>query len=376
MTVVPVRNSGTAGSLVIVNFLADEHAELNRTLRTYALVALMSLGLISTIAGFQSGRLLAPLRTLEETARDITDDRPVPADPRAGQRRHHRPDPHHQPDARAAGRRVHRSTPLPRRRRARAQDPADRDARPPRAARPRRPRRGRARPATCCWTRLDRMSRLVGDLIVLAKTRRPDFLTPAPVDLGHAHARAARQGPGTRRPGLAARRQRRRHRHRRRAAHHPGGAAARRQRGQAHRPRRHHRHRLLDRPAARPPSGCATPVAVSRSRQREAIFERFGRGNVRPGDEGFGLGLSIVRAIAQAHGGTVSVTDAHPHGRPLRAHPADRGGHRHGPDPDRRGRGAHRVLRRQGPAGRGPPADRRRRRPRGASTRRSRVGST
>lgn len=60
------------GALVIINFLAREHTELNGTLRTYTLVALLCLGLITTIAGFQSGRLLAPLRTLEETARDIT----------------------------------------------------------------------------------------------------------------------------------------------------------------------------------------------------------------------------------------------------------------------------------------------------------------
>jgi len=35
---------------------------------------------------------------------------------------------------------------------------------------------------------------------------------------------------------------------------------------------------------------------------------------VRAEDEGFGLGLSIVRAIAHAHGGSVAVEDAVPHG--------------------------------------------------------------
>ena len=37
------------------------------------------------------------------------------------------------------------------------------------------------------------------------------------------------------------------------------------------------------------------------------IFERFTRGD--HDDEGFGLGLSIVRAIAEAHGGEVILDD-------------------------------------------------------------------
>ena len=39
---------------------------------TYAIVAVLSLGLLTVIAARQSGRLLAPLRTVRETASDIT----------------------------------------------------------------------------------------------------------------------------------------------------------------------------------------------------------------------------------------------------------------------------------------------------------------
>ena len=72
VTGLPVRNKTSEGTLVIVNFLDDEHAELNRTMQTYAIVALLSLGLITVLGAMQSGRLLAPLRTVRETARDIT----------------------------------------------------------------------------------------------------------------------------------------------------------------------------------------------------------------------------------------------------------------------------------------------------------------
>jgi len=47
---------------------------------------------------------------------------------------------------------------------------------------------------------------------------------------------------------------------------------------------------------------------------RGHVFERFGRAATVPGDEGFGLGLSIVQVIALAHDGSVRIEDAEPHG--------------------------------------------------------------
>jgi two-component system, OmpR family, sensor kinase len=43
---------------------------------------------------------------------------------------------------------------------------------------------------------------------------------------------------------------------------------------------------------------------------RERVFERFARGDPTAARPGSGLGLAIVRAVAQAHGGAVSLTSA------------------------------------------------------------------
>ena len=161
----------------------------------------------------------------------------------------------------------------------------------------------------------DRMSRLVGDLIVLAKSRRPDFLTPAPVDLATLTPTllATARGLGDRDWQLDE------------VA--DGTVVVDEQRiTQAVL-------QLADNAVKHTVPGDTVAIGSARDRgvlrlwvrdtgpgvpehHRDAVFERFGRGDVRPGDEGFGLGLSIVRAIAEAHGGTVTVTDARPGGTP------------------------------------------------------------
>ena len=44
--------------------------------------------------------------------------------------------------------------------------------------------------------------------------------------------------------------------------------------------------------------------------ERDAIFRRLYRGDSSRSQRGLGLGLSLVKAIAEAHGGTVSIDDA------------------------------------------------------------------
>jgi two-component system OmpR family sensor kinase len=153
---------------------------------------------------------------------------------------------------------------------------------------------------------LDRMSRMVNDLILLAKAERPDFLQREPVDvaaltealLTKASALGAHDwvldgcGHGT----IL-------------ADHHRLTEAVMQlaQNASAHTREGDEigigsavggdgaRFWVRD-------TGCGIAPA-----DQASIFDRFERRGPRSGDRGFGLGLSIVRAIAVAHGGRVVV---------------------------------------------------------------------
>ena len=160
---------------------------------------------------------------------------------------------------------------------------------------------------------LDRMSRFVDDLLLLTKASRPDFLRPEPVDLDlltHDLFDKARQ---PRRARLAPRGHRGRDRGRRPAAAHPGGDEPRRRTPSSH-------------------TGTGEPIWIGSSlsrRARTALGPRRGPGDEpgrpasgsssatsargRPtaaGPSGAGLGLAIVHAIAEAHGGWVELDSA------------------------------------------------------------------
>lgn len=158
---------------------------------------------------------------------------------------------------------------------------------------------------------LDRMARIVDDVMVLARAERPDFLNYEAVDVAtltqevaaKAQALAPRRWSVERagRGVIVADRQRLtqalvqlaqnavQHTHEEDAIVLASTVAG----GRA-------RFTVRD-------TGPGVPVL-----ERERIFERFARGSGER-REGAGLGLTIVRAIADAHGGRVELTD-HPDG--------------------------------------------------------------
>jgi len=307
-----VRLGGETGALIVVTYYGDARAGLSDTMRTYVVVALLALLAITAFAAMQSGRLLAPLRTLRETAEEVNDSDLSRRLPETGN-----------DDITALTRTFNRM--LDRLEAAfvgqrQFLDDAGHELKTPLTV-----LRGHLElldvgtPEEIAETRellldeVDRMSRLVGELILLAKSDRPDFVKPRPVDLTGLTVDTLAKARG-----LADRTW---------TLDETASAVV---------PVDEQRLtqallQLCDNPVKHTGPGDVVALGSSfdgatarlwvrdtgpgvAAEHREQVFERFGRGAVAPDDEGFGLGLSIVRAIARAHGGTVTLEDEEPHG--------------------------------------------------------------
>jgi len=313
VTVQPVADNSRVGAFVIANFLRDEHEELNRVIQTYAIVSVLSLGLVTAVAAWLAGRLLRPVRTLRETAQEITETDLSRRIPETGNdditaltrtvndmlgrlevaftgQRDFLDDAGHELKTPLTVIRGHMEL-------VDASDPED-----------------VASTRVLLLDEIDRMARLVNDLILLAKTDRPGFFRFSTVNIAPFTETVLEKcrALGDRDWFLDERAEFLAHLDDQRvtqavlqlaenAVKHTqvGDVVAVGSRVDAE-----HGLQLWVRDTG----------AGVRDEEKPVIFGRFARSVVPTGDEGFGLGLSIVKAIAAAHGGTVHVEDAEPSG--------------------------------------------------------------
>jgi signal transduction histidine kinase len=154
---------------------------------------------------------------------------------------------------------------------------------------------------------LDRMQRIVNDLLVLAKAERPDFLDLEPLDLAllteETYAKAQALGPrdwrleGVGRGIIVGDRQRLTQAMMQLAQNAVQHTKDRSEIGLGSDLRNGHVWMWVR------DTGPGIPLS-----EQGRIFERFSRGGRRRASEGAGLGLAIVRAIAEAHRGRVELS--------------------------------------------------------------------
>ncbi|MGH8873973.1 MAG: sensor histidine kinase [Acidimicrobiia bacterium] len=302
-----VIESQALGAFVVANYPAGAQAEINDAVQVAALVSASVLILASLVAFAVAGRVLAPLRELSRTARSITETDMARRIPERGN------------DelaelARTFNAMLGRLESGFANQRAFIDDAGHELRTPITIIRGHLELAGddpveRAETLHLVLDELDRMARIVDDLLLLAKAEQPDFVNPRPLDLAELTEEliAKARTLGNRRWEID------------RAD--PGVVVA-------------DRHRLtqaimnLVRNAVQHTDDgdvVAVGSAVSNGRallwvrdsgsgvldaDRERIFQRFARGSgsARLPDEGAGLGLAIAQAILDAHGGRIELS--------------------------------------------------------------------
>lgn len=303
----PIVDDGSRGAWVVTYLTDRENAEFADVVRTYVVVALLALVLVAVVGWFVAGALLRPLRLLRQTAQDIgetdlsrrievtgTDDMSALArtfnamldrleDAFTAQRAFLDDAGH---ELRTPITVVRGNIEL-----LDSQDSAEvEDVR------------------ALVLDELDRMTRLVDDLTLLAKSERPDFVRPAPIDLG-----ALTDDLLDRLPALGPRAwtvdsqsegvvwadgQRLTQAMLQLAANAVRATAEGDEIGIG---------ATVDRSVGETRLWVRdTGVGVAHE-DRARIFDRFARGTGADRSDGSGLGLAIVAVIAEGHGGTVAL---------------------------------------------------------------------
>ncbi|MGI6366792.1 MAG: sensor histidine kinase [Anaerolineae bacterium] len=304
-----VPQQGTPGLFVAVNFLDSSIGRLQRTVRMGGLVFAGVFAIVSLVAWYAAGRVLRPIRLLTEAAREIEDTRwsqriPVHGDDEIA---------HLTATFNAMLDRLESAFQTQRR----FIDDAGHELRTPITI-----VRGHlelASPEAGDWPEvralvldeLDRMSRMVEDLLLLARSEQPAFLVLHPLDVDAFTAEVFAKVAA-----LSAERQWRL-------------AEAAPLVLRADRDRLTQALMNLARNAVEnsPAGSCITLASRREGRsvafsvqdegrgvtqeERQRIFDRFARGSAGTRNAGgVGLGLAIVKTIAEAHGGHVQVDSA------------------------------------------------------------------
>lgn len=301
------ENDKRVGAIVVVQELGDRDALLNETMRTYAIVAFLSLVMVLIIAWWQSGRLLSPLRTLRATAErigatDLSQRLPVKGNDDITALTHTVNGMLDRLEAAFVSQKEFL-------------DDAGHELRTPLTV-----LSGHLELLDSANTEdvettrellldeVERMARLTRDLILLAKSDRPDFLRIEAVDLSELieDLVAKARGLGDR------------------DWQHDGAPTIRVDMDQQRITQAVLQ--MADNAVKHTQEGDVVAIGAAFAddqvsiwvrdsgpgvphADRDRIFERFGRSRVPENDEGFGLGLSIVRAIITGHGGTARVED-------------------------------------------------------------------